>query len=250
MELETIVYEKKVGVAYVSLNRPEKLNAMNDTLHRELGEVWVDGNEDDALKVAFLSGNGRCFSAGADLSGGAPEKYVYPNNYADITQTQKIYKPIIAALHSHVVGFGMWIALDADIRIATDDVSFWLPEPQWGIATIPAGWFPKIMPWAIASELLLLAEPLSARRAYELGMIYKIVPENQLMAEAERMAARFCELSPTAVQGMKESMIKASSLDYAAINHITEDVQTRVMNSDDRKEGGKAFLEKRKANWD
>ena len=70
------------------------------------------------------------------------------------------------------------------------------------------------------------------------------------MAEAERMAARFCELSPTAVQGMKESMIKASSLDYAAINHITEDVQTRVMNSDDRKEGGKAFLEKRKANWD
>ena len=153
MELETIVYEKKGGVAYVTLNRPEKLNAMNDTLHRELGEVWVDFNEDDALKVAILSGNGRCFSAGADLSGGAPEKYVYPNNYADITQTQKIYKPIIAALHSHVVGFGMWIALDADIRIATDDVSFWLPEPQWGIATIPSGWFPKIMPWAIASEL-------------------------------------------------------------------------------------------------
>ena len=250
MDLETIVYEKRDGVAYVTLNRPEKLNAMNDTLHRELGEVWVDFNEDDALKVAILSGNGRCFSAGADLSGGAPEKYVYPNNYADITQTQKIYKPIIAALHSHVVGFGMWIALDADIRIATDDVSFWLPEPQWGIATIPSGWFPKIMPWAIASELLLLAEPLNARRAYELGMINKIVPENQLMAEAERMAARFCELSPTAVQGMKESMIKASSLDYAAINHITEDVQTRVMNSDDRKEGGKAFLEKRKANWD
>ena len=84
MELETIVYEKKDGVAYVTLNRPEKLNAMNDTLHRELGEVWVDFNEDDALKVAILSGNGRCFSAGADLSGGAPEKYVYPNNYADI----------------------------------------------------------------------------------------------------------------------------------------------------------------------
>ena len=249
MYLETIVYEKRDGVAYVTLNRPEKLNAMNDMLHRELGEVWVDFNEDEALKVAILSGNGRCFSAGADLSGGAPEKYVYPNNYADITQTQKIYKPIIAALHSHVVGFGMWIALDADIRIATDDVSFWLPEPQWGIATIPSGWFPKIMPWAIASELLLLAEPLSARRAYELGMINKIVPENQLMAEAERMAARFCELSPIAVQGMKESMIKASSLDYAAINHITEDVQTRVMNSDDRKEGGKAFIEKRKADW-
>tara|TARA_R110002073_G_scaffold45299_2_gene124936 strand:+ start:1370 stop:2122 length:753 start_codon:yes stop_codon:yes gene_type:complete len=250
VKLETIEYEKKGGVAYVTLNRPEKLNAMNEILHRELGEVWIDFNEDPTLKVAILSGNGRCFSAGADLSGGAPENYVYPNNYADITQTQKIYKPIIAALHSHVVGFGMWIALDADIRIATEDVSFWLPEPQWGIATIPAGWFPKIMPWAIASELLLLAEPISARRAYELGMINKIVPNDQLMAEAERMAARFCELSPIAVQGMKESMIKASSLDYVAINHITEDVQTRVMNSADRKEGGKAFSEKRKAKWD
>lgn len=250
MALETILYEKRGGVAYVTLNRPEKLNAMNDTLHQELSDVWVDFNEDDSLKVAILSGKGRCFSAGADLSGGAPDHYVYPGEYKDITQTQKIYKPIIAALHSHVVGFGMWIAMDADIRIATEDVSFWLPEPQWGIATIPAGWFPKILPWAIASELLLLAEPISAARAYQIGMINKVVPEAELMVEAERIAARFCELSPTAVQGMKESMVKASSLDYVAINHITEDVQTRVMNSADRKEGGKAFVEKRKANWD
>ncbi|MEM7017433.1 MAG: enoyl-CoA hydratase-related protein, partial [Pseudomonadota bacterium] len=102
---------------------------------------------------------------------------------------------------------------------------------------------------AIASELLLLAEPVSAARAHQIGMINKIVPADELMAEAERIAARFCELSPAAVQGMKESMIKASSLDYAAINNITEDVQTRVMNSEDRKEGGRAFVEKRKANW-
>ena len=250
MDFETIIYEKKGGVAYVTLNRPEKLNAMNETLHEELAEAWADFNADDELRVAILSGKGRCFSAGADLSGGAPDDYVYPNSYPDITQTQRVYKPIIAALHSHVVGFGMWIAMDADIRLATEDTSFWLPEPQWGIATIPAGWFPKILPWAIASELLLLAEPVKASRAYEIGMINKIVSEDELMAEAERMAARFCELSPVAVQGMKESMVKASSLDYAPINHITEDVQTRVMNSADRKEGGRAFLEKRKAKWD
>ncbi len=170
-------------------------------------------------------------------------------DFPDITQTQKVYKPIISALHSHVVGYGMWIALDTDIRIATEDTSFWLPEPQWGIATIPCAWFPKIMPWAIASELLLLAERVSAQRAYEIGMINKIVPADQLMAEAEKIAERFCQLSPVAVQGMKESMIRASSLDYAAVDHITEHVQTRVMNSEDRKEGGKVFLEKRKAEW-
>jgi len=249
MNLTTIVYEKKGHVAYVTLNRPEKLNAMNAVLHQELSEVWADFRDDSSLRVAILSGNGRCFSAGADLSGGAPTEYKYTGDFPDITRTQRVYKPIVAALHSHVVGYGMWIALDADIRIAAEGTSFWLPEPQWGIATIPCAWFPKIMPWAIASELLLLAERISAERAYQIGMINKIVPADQLMVEAERIAARFCELSPIAVQGMKESMVRASSLDYAAVDHITDYVQTRVMNSDDRKEGGRAFIEKRQAKW-
>ena len=249
MELTTIVYEKKGPVAYVTLNRPEKLNAMNETMHRELGEVWADFRDDDSLKVAILSGNGRCFSAGADLSGGVPDEYKYTGEFPDITQTQKIYKPIISALHSHVVGYGLWIALDTDIRIATEDTSFWLPEPQWGIATIPWPRFHKILPWAIASELLLLEERISAQRAYDVGMINKIVAKDQLMIEAEKIANRFCELSPVAVQGMKESMIRASSLDYGAIDQITDSVQTRVMNSEDRKEGARAFIEKRAAQW-
>ena len=135
------------------------------------------------------------------------------------------------------------------IRIATDDTSFWLPEPQWGIATIPAAWFPKLMPWAIASELLLLAERIDAKRAYEVGLINKIVPREQLLGEAEKVAKRLSELSPVAVQGMKEAMVRASNLDYDAVDRITEAVQTRVMNSEDRKEGGRAFVEKRAARW-
>ena len=132
---------------------------------------------------------------------------------------------------------------------AADDVSFWLPEPQWGIATIPAGWFPKIMPWAIASELLLQAERVSAERAHQVGMINKIVAAEDLMSEAEKIAERICSLSPVAVQGMKESMVRAASLDYGPIDQITDWVQTRVMNSEDRKEGGRAFVEKRQAEW-
>ena len=249
MDFETIVYERKGPVAYVTLNRPEKLNAMNDTLHRELAEAWAAFRDDESLLVAILSGNGRCFSAGADLTQRGSGPYRYTGEFPDITQTQKLYKPIIAALHSHVVGYGLWIALDADIRIATEDASFWLPEPQWGIATIPAAWFPKIMPWAIASELLLMAGRVDARRAYEVGMINRIVPADRLMEEAERIAERFCELSPAAVQGMKESMVKASSLDYRALDQITEHVQTRVMNSEDRREGARAFREKRQGVW-
>jgi enoyl-CoA hydratase len=249
MELETITYEKKGLVAYVTLNRPDKLNAMNATMHTELGQVWADFRDDDSLRVAILSGNGRCFSAGADLTDGAPDNYEYTGDFPDITQTRNVYKPIISALHSHVVGYGLWIALDTDIRIATEDTSFWLPEPQWGIATIPCGWFPKIMPWAIASELLLLANKVTAQRAYDVGMINKIVPEDQLMTEAEKIAKRFCELSPVAVQGMKESMLRGSSLDYGDIDKITGEVQTRVMNSEDRKAGARVFAEKGQALW-
>ncbi len=249
MEFETITYDRKGPVAYVTLNRPEKLNAMNGTLHRELAEAWTNFRDDESLLVAILSGNGRCFSAGADLTERATGPYRYTGDFPDITQTRKLYKPVIAALHSHVVGYGLWIALDADIRIATEDASFWLPEPQWGIATIPAAWFPKIMPWAIASELLLLAGRVSAQRAYDVGMINRIVPADRLMEEAEKIAQRFCELSPAAVQGMKESMVKASSLDYRALDQITEHVQTRVMNSEDRREGARAFLEKRHGAW-
>ena len=148
-----------------------------------------------------------------------------------------------------MVGYGLWIALDADIRIAEEDTSFWLPEPQWGIATIPCAWFPRIMPWAIAAELLLQAGRIDAERAYQIGMINKVVPRDQLMAEAEKVAHRICELSPVAVQGMKESMVRASALDYQSVDQITEEVQTRVMNSEDRKEGGKAFAERRQVAW-
>lgn len=250
MELTTVEYEKDGPIARVTLNRPEKLNAMNAEMHAELGQIWADVRDDKTIRAAILSGNGRCFSAGADLSAGEPtEEYIYTGDFPDISQTQGLYKPIVAALHSHVVGYGMWISMDADIRIATPDVSFWLPEPQWGIATIPAAWFPRIMPWAIASELLLLADRVDAERAREVGLINKIVEPEELAAEAQRTAERLCELSPRAVQGMKESMVRGSALDYSALDHITNLVQTRVMNSEDRKMGGRVFAEKGQADW-
>ena len=250
MELTTVEYEKDGPIARVRLNRPEKLNAMNADMHSELGRVWADVRDDRAIRAAVLSGNGRCFSAGADLSGGAPSaEYHYTGDFPDITRTQGLYKPVVAALHGHVVGYGMWIAMDADLRLATPDVSFWLPEPQWGIATIPAAWFPRMMPWAIAAELLLLAERVDAERAHQVGLVNRIVAPEELLAEADRMAQRLCELSPRAVQGMKESMVRGTALDHQALDHITNLVQTRVMNSEDRRLGGRAFAERGAVDW-
>ena len=101
-----------------------------------------------------------------------------PRHYANAERVQTRHR---RDCHSHVVGYGMWIALDTDIRVAADNTSFWLPEPQWGIATIPAAWFPRIMPWAIASELLLMAERVDAERAYQVGLVNKVVAPEQLM---------------------------------------------------------------------
>jgi len=250
MTFETIDYRKRGVIAYVTLNRPEKLNAMNAAPHDDLARAWAEFRDDPDLRVAILSGHGRCFSAGADLSGGvSEERFQYTGDYPDISQIQGVYKPVIAALHGHVIGYGMWIAMDADIRIATPDVSFWLPEPQWGIATIPAGWFPKMMPWAIASELLLQAGTVTAERAYQVGIVNSVVPADELMAEAEKVANRICSLSPVAVQGMKEMMVRAAALDCEAIDEITGAVQNRVMNSEDRRAGARAFAQRGQVDW-
>ena len=249
MNLTTLEYEKREHISYVTLNRPDKLNAMNADMHRELGEVWEDFQHTRRCASLFYPATAVVSVRVRTFQGGAPDQYRYTGDFPDITRANRVYKPIVSALHSHVVGYGMWIALDADIRIAAPDTSFWLPEPQWGIATIPAAWFPRLMPWAIASELLLMAERVDAKRAHEVGLINKIVPAEDLMAEAEKAAQRLASLSPAAVQGMKELMVRGGNLDYTALDQVTEIVQNRVMNSEDRKEGGRAFVEKRAAVW-
>jgi len=223
------------------------MNAVNAQMQQDLGRVWEDFRDDDNLWVAILSGNGRCFCTGADLTDKPPTRYT--GIFPDISTTHDVYKPIVVALHSYVIGRGLWIALDSDIRIATDDIQMWLPEPQSGAATLPAAWLPRMMPWAIASELLLLTNKIDAQRAYQLGLVNKVVPQDQLMAEAEKAAERICELAPMAVRGMKELMVKASRLDYTAVSQMTAWVQDRVTNSEDRQEGRKAFMEKRKPQW-
>ena len=246
MNLTTVEYVKRGHIAYVTLNRPDKLNAMNADMHRELGEIWDDFQQDDAMRAAILSGNGRCFSAGADLSGGAPDNYRYTGDFPDISRTRRVFKPIVAALHSHVVGYGMWIAMDADIRVATADTSFWLPEPQWGIATIPAGWFQKMVPWAIASELLLLADRVDAERAREVGIVNKVVTAEDLMAEAEAMARQFAD-GPTKAFGGTKRLLQSAFTGEMEVQLERESVGiSDVVRTSDAQHGISAFLNKEK----
>jgi enoyl-CoA hydratase/carnithine racemase len=249
-----VLYEKKGRIAYITLNRPEKSNAANIELAQELGKIWVDLRDDDNLWAAVLSGAGKSFCAGADV-GGTPagawtisqsislgDKPIGPSNY-------RMWKPIVAALHRHVLGAGLWLALECDLRIAADDCLLGLPEPKVGIATIFSGFLPRHIPMAIASELLLLGEPITAQRAYEVGLINKVVRREQLMTEATAVAERLCTNSPLALRAMKELTYRGNSMDFTGIRALAEHVCAPAMNSQDHMEGREAFTQRRKPIW-
>lgn len=252
--MPSVLYEKKGRIAYITLNRPEKLNAVNIEVAEELGKIWVDLRDDDNLWVAVLSGAGRSFCAGADVEGipagrwtisksiTLGDKPICPSNH-------RMWKPIVAALHRHVLGAGLWLALECDMRIAADDCLLGLPEPKTGIPTLFSPFLPRHVPQAIASELLLLGEPVTARRAYEVGLVNKVVPREQLMTEATVVAEKLCVNGPLALRAMKELMHRGNNMDFTGIIALVEHVCAPVMNSQDHMEGRAAFAQKRKPIW-
>lgn len=140
--MANVLYEKKGKIAHITLNRPERLNALTAEVAKELGRVWTDFNDDDSLLVAVLSGAERSFCAGADVKEGLATGHWSLSKsltFGDTTvgpQKYQIWKPIIAAVHGHVLGGGLWLMLECDLRIAAEDAKFGLPEPKIGVPTV------------------------------------------------------------------------------------------------------------------
>jgi len=249
-----VLYEKKEHIAYISLNRPESLNAVTRTMVRELAKIWVDFRDDGNLWVAVLSGEGRSFCAGADVKEMEIGKWQFhksllfgderagPSNY-------KVWKPIIAALHRHVFGGGLWLALECDIRIAADDTMIGAPEPKVGLPTLFTPFLSDFVAHGIAEELLLTANPIDAQRAYQVGLVNKVVPRDQLLSEAKAMAEKICENGPLSIWAMKEMLSRSRGMDYQSALSLVEEMATPVFNAEDTVEGKQAFIEKRKPQW-
>lgn len=240
------IYEKKGKIAYVTLNRPEKMNALNTELIHELSRTWVDFREDDSLWVAILTGAGKAFCVGADYQS---------INDAEFTTTpienpshHQVWKPVICAINGQALGRGMGLALGCDIRVAAETAQFGCPEPKFGTVT-RVDVFEPYLPSGIASEVLLMGDSISARRAYELNLVNRVVPQEQLVHEATAIAERLCENAPLAVRGIKEMLIRNKDLSRTEADALFETVKDRVRSSDDRKEGMNAFKEKRKPRW-
>ncbi len=246
---DTFTYEKKGKIAVMTINRPDALNAFTAEMLRAMDAAFADFNADNDLWVAILTASGeRSFSSGMDLKEAIPMLQGGDEmGYEDHTKRpfSDVFKPIIAAVNGFCIAGGMEFMQGTDLRIASEHATFGLGEVRWGI--IPTGGshirLPQQIPWAIAMELLLTGKPISAQRAYDIGLINKVVPAADLMDEAMKLAETICKNGPLAVRTAKEIAVRALNLEPGFV--LEKAMGQRVMDSEDAREGPAAFAEKR-----
>jgi enoyl-CoA hydratase/carnithine racemase len=217
---ETVIYEKKDAVAYITLNRPKVLNAYNVKMRDELYQVLEAIRDDTEVRVAIFKGAGeKAFCAGADLteflSAPAPVFARKARFERDIWGLfLSISKPLIAALHGYVLGSGLEISLCCDIRIASEDAQFGLPEVGLGIIPAAGGsqTLPRVVGRAVALEMLLTGRWLNADEAYRWKLVNRVVPREALLTEAEAVANKIAGYSPNAVSAIKQAVVRGLDL--------------------------------------
>jgi enoyl-CoA hydratase len=248
-----IIYEKKDRIAYITINRPEVMNAISPKALDELGKVWIDFREDDNLWVALVTGAGdKAFCAGADLKELIPEvtsgRFKLSHTMPAFLKNIHMYKPIVAAINGFCLAGGTELIQATDIRIAAEHATFSLAEPRW--ALFPAGGstvrLPRQIPYCRAMEILLIGDRITAQDALQIGLINKIVKKEDLMPTAIKVAERICENGPLAVRAIKESVQKCFEVPIDYANMLETYFAREVFATEDAKEGPRAFLEKRK----
>lgn len=250
---ETFKYEKKGHIAIMTINRPEAMNAFTAEMLAAMDACFADYQKDDDLWVAILTGTGdKSFCSGMDLAEAIPLLNAGEElGYEDHTKRpfSDVFKPIITAVNGFCIAGGMEFMQGTDIRIAAEHAVFGLGEVRFGL--IPTGGthvrLPRQIPWAVAMELLLVGDNLSAERAYDIGLINKIVPKEELMDAAMKVAEKICKNGPLAVRTAKEIAVRQANLEPGFV--LEKALGARVFGSHDADEGPKAFMAKRKPNF-
>jgi len=250
-----LLYEKKEKIAYFTLNRPEAMNAFDPETFQELSSALIDFRDDDNVGVGIVTGAGeKAFGAGADIKTIIPylaEHPLYWQKTPTIMRGLELYKPLIAAVNGLALGGGLELVLACDIRVASENARFGVPEVTLGL--IP-GWggtqrLPRCLPWAIAAEMLFTGKPISAQDAYRLGLVNRVVPLAELMPTAEAIARDILSVGPLALMAAKQAMVRGTSVSLEEGLKIEADVEVPLFASEDLAEGRKAFVEKRKPDF-
>jgi enoyl-CoA hydratase/carnithine racemase len=250
----SIDYKKEGKIAIFTINRPEAFNAIDVETWQELNKAMVDFRDDHELWVGIVTGAGnKAFSSGADVKDTLPFMKEHshwlwpaaPKNGIDL------WKPLIAAINGVALGGGLEIALACDIRIASENARLGTPEVTLGL--IP-GWggtqrLPRIIPWAKAAEILLTGKPIDAQEAYRIGLVNKVVPQDELMPTAKEWAEVICQAGPLGVRAAKQAMIRGYSLHLEDGLRLEGSLFDYLFSTEDYEEGTAAFTEKRKPNF-
>ncbi|MFC0531475.1 enoyl-CoA hydratase/isomerase family protein [Phytohabitans kaempferiae] len=258
--LETVTYQREDHIAVVTLNRPRARNAYDDRMQGELADVWRAVRGDPDVWVVVLTGTGtEAFCAGRDVKELAeyqrrgelvprydPRHPSYGDFGAHLHKYQ-LPQPVIGAINGYAIGGGLGLVLSCDLRVMSE--AAWLGDLHVNIGQVGgAARLAAALPDAVAAELILAGDRLSARRAYEVGLVNQVVPADQVLPEAMRLARQVCRMSPLAVRRSKEIMQTLRALPAGTVA-LDEYYTAQQRLTEDGQEGPRAFREKREPQW-
>ena len=266
MEEQKILYTREDGIGIITINRPEKMNAITDDMLADLTNILNEATLDNEVRVVIITGNGRAFCGGTDVSAGIArdhaqaaaerakriKKVDLPETALPMWTFTRVPKPTIAAVNGAAVGMGAEWTAQCDIRIASENARFGWVFPLRGI-TPDTGAGPYLLPYIVglskALELMYSGDIIDAREAERIGLVSMVVPPEQLMSAAKEMAARFTRGAPLSAKGVKE--VTYGSLEWPPSIHHSENAKRfrDTSASEDAKEGVQSFLEKRPPVW-
>jgi E-phenylitaconyl-CoA hydratase len=253
----SIDFDVADGVALVTINRPERLNAMDAEHYGLLSDAWIRVRDDNEIRVAVVTGAGeKSFSVGADLKnfvGRAPElgELMLSQKGQLLNRGLEIWKPVVAAVNGYCLGGGMTLLLATDLRFAVPHATFALSEVKRGIFPANGGTqrILQQLPYPIAMEMLLAGDPIDAETAARWGLISRLVPAGELVDAALAAARRIAANAPLAVQSAKELAIRSRDMGLAAGLRMEQAMLRLLQTSEDVQEGARAFAEKRQPNF-
>ena len=253
MQFETIIYEKKENVAWITFNRPDKLNAQNQTLMGEVVTALEQANDDDEIYVIVITGAGdRAFSAGADISMFIKWSSIDVVNWTKASRRpyefiRQIPKPVIAMVNGLALGGGCEVAIACDIIIASENAQFGQPEISVGV--IPGGGGTQVLPRLVgekrAKELVFTGDFISAQEALRIGLVNKVVPPDKLRETVDELVGKLKSKSPAIMKFAKLSVNMSLETPLSVGFKSEGDLFALCFGTEDQKEGARAFLEKK-----
>ena len=248
---DVLLYELRDEVAWLTLNRPLARNALNEALREALREAFARFAADPRARVAILRGAGPSFCAGADLKEmAASELRIPPPGWIPHLQREaSVDKPVIAAVQGSALAGGFLLAQMADLCVAAEDAQFGISEARWGRGAPWAAPLPSMIPARVALELLIVAQPISAARAYELGLVNRVVPTAELDDAAAELAAAIVANAPLSVAAGKRMVREVVGLPLERAFALADEIYAAAYLSEDAQEGPRAFGERRAPRW-